>query len=49
MCDLLWFNPCGTVSAGCVIGMGLIPVVAEPAGCVIGMGLIPVVQCLLDV
>ena len=43
MCDLLWFNPCGTVSAGCVIGMGLIPVVAEPAGCVIGLGSIPVV------
>ena len=41
MCDLLWFSPCGTVSAGCVIGMGLIPVVAEPAGCVIGMGFDP--------
>ena len=43
MCDWCGFYRCGTLPAGCVIGMGLIPVVAVPAGCVIGLGSIPVV------
>ena len=44
MCDWCGFDPCDTLPAGCVIGVGSIPVVAVPAGCVIGWGSIPVVE-----
>ena len=49
MCDFCGFDPCGTVPAGCVIGVGSIPVVVVSDGCVIGVGSIPVIHYLLDV